>query len=137
MEGAEIAHMEKYKQITNDWKYGASCLLTPVLVLDSAHFNCLIFVTQRYKLRNKQPMLLFFNYLEDYRTDGEMYRVQNVSFILLYNFHSKHFYMGKYLPLSYAGDAHKNIQRSSCSVYNFCPLSTKTEMSRQFLYNQY
>jgi len=54
MEGAEIAHMEKYKQITNDWKYGASCLLTPVLVLHSAHFNCLIFVVQRYKLRNKQ-----------------------------------------------------------------------------------
>jgi hypothetical protein len=47
MEGAEIAHMEIYKQITNDWKYGASHLLTPVLVLDSAHFNCMIFVAQR------------------------------------------------------------------------------------------
>ena len=53
-------------------------------------------------------MLLFFIYLEDYRTDGKMYRVQNVSFILVYNFYSKHFYTGKYLPHSYAGDAHKN-----------------------------
>lgn len=38
-----------------------------------------------------------------------MYTVQNVSFILLYNFYSKHFYTEKYLPLNYAGDAHKNI----------------------------
>jgi len=51
----------------------------------------------------------FFNYLEDYRTDGEMYTVQNVSFILLYNFYSTHFYAETYLPLNYAGDAYKNI----------------------------
>lgn len=47
MEGPEIAHMEIYKQITNDWKYGDSRLLTLVLVLDLAHFNCMIFVAQR------------------------------------------------------------------------------------------
>jgi hypothetical protein len=34
MDGAEMAHMGKYKQITNDSNCGASCLPMALLVLD-------------------------------------------------------------------------------------------------------
>jgi hypothetical protein len=36
--------MDKYKEITNDWNYDASCTLTSHLVWDLENFKCLIFV---------------------------------------------------------------------------------------------
>jgi hypothetical protein len=46
MEGTEKPHMDKYKEIMNEWNYDASCMLTPPLVLDLENFQCLIFVAQ-------------------------------------------------------------------------------------------
>jgi hypothetical protein len=40
MEGREKSHVDKYKEILNEWNYGDSCMLTSLLVLD------LIFVAQ-------------------------------------------------------------------------------------------
>jgi hypothetical protein len=46
MEGIEKPRMDKYKEITNDWNYEASCMLTSLLVWDLENFKCLIFVAQ-------------------------------------------------------------------------------------------
>jgi hypothetical protein len=46
MEGRENPHMVKYKAITNDWNYDASCTLTSLLVWDLENFKCLVFVVQ-------------------------------------------------------------------------------------------
>jgi hypothetical protein len=34
MEGRDKPNTDKYKEITNDWNYDASCILTSFLVLD-------------------------------------------------------------------------------------------------------
>jgi hypothetical protein len=34
MEGREKPHMGKYEEITNDWNYDASCILTSLVVWD-------------------------------------------------------------------------------------------------------
>jgi hypothetical protein len=49
MGSREKPRMDKYKEITNDWNYDASCTLTslPVWVLDN--FRRLIFVAQSVK----------------------------------------------------------------------------------------
>jgi hypothetical protein len=46
MEGIDKAHMGKYKEITNDWNYDASCTLTSLPVWDLENFKRLIFVVQ-------------------------------------------------------------------------------------------
>jgi hypothetical protein len=46
MEGTEKPHVDKYKEITNDWNYDASCTLTSLPVWDLEHFKRLIFVVQ-------------------------------------------------------------------------------------------
>jgi hypothetical protein len=46
MEGREKPHMDKYKEITNDRNYDASCTLTSLLVSDLENFKCLISVAQ-------------------------------------------------------------------------------------------
>jgi hypothetical protein len=46
MEGIEKPHVGKYTEITNDWIYDASCMLTSVLVWDLENFSCLVFVVQ-------------------------------------------------------------------------------------------
>jgi hypothetical protein len=46
MEGIEKPHTDKYKEITNNWNYDASCTLTSLPVWDLENFNCLIFVVQ-------------------------------------------------------------------------------------------
>jgi hypothetical protein len=46
MEGTEKQHMDKYKEIMNDWNYDANCKLTSLLVWDIENFKCLIFVAQ-------------------------------------------------------------------------------------------
>jgi hypothetical protein len=46
MEGRQMPHMEKYKGITNDWNYDASCTLTTLLVWDFENFKRLLFVVQ-------------------------------------------------------------------------------------------
>jgi hypothetical protein len=39
MEGTEKAHMDKYKEIRNEWNYDASCTLTSLPVWDCAPSN--------------------------------------------------------------------------------------------------
>jgi hypothetical protein len=34
MEGIEKPHMDKYKEITNDWNYDSKCMVTSALVSD-------------------------------------------------------------------------------------------------------
>jgi hypothetical protein len=46
MEGREKLHMDKYREITNDWNYDTSCRLTSLLILDLENFKHLIFVAQ-------------------------------------------------------------------------------------------
>jgi hypothetical protein len=44
MDGRGEPHLDKYKEIMNDWNYVASSSLTSLLVLDFQNINCLIFV---------------------------------------------------------------------------------------------
>jgi hypothetical protein len=46
MEGIEKPLTEKYKGITNNWNYDASCTLTSLPVWDLENFKPLIFVVQ-------------------------------------------------------------------------------------------
>jgi hypothetical protein len=46
MEGIEKPHADKYKEITNNWNYDASCTLTSLPVWDLENFKRLIFVVQ-------------------------------------------------------------------------------------------
>jgi hypothetical protein len=46
MEGIEKPHMDKHREITNDWNYDASCTLTSLLVWDLENFKRLVFVLQ-------------------------------------------------------------------------------------------
>jgi hypothetical protein len=46
MEGIEKPHMGKYKEITNDWNYDASCTFTSLLVWDLENLKRLVFVVQ-------------------------------------------------------------------------------------------
>jgi hypothetical protein len=46
MEGIDKPHTGKYKEITNDWNYDASCTLTSLPVWDLENFKRLIFVVQ-------------------------------------------------------------------------------------------
>jgi hypothetical protein len=46
MEGTEKPRMYKYKEITNDWTYDASYMLTSLPVSDLKSSKCLTFVTQ-------------------------------------------------------------------------------------------
>jgi hypothetical protein len=46
MAGKEKPRMVKYKAITNDWNYDASCTLTSLPVWDLENFNLLVFVVQ-------------------------------------------------------------------------------------------
>jgi hypothetical protein len=46
MEGREKPRMVKYKAITNDWNYDASCTLTSLPVWDLENFKRLVFVVQ-------------------------------------------------------------------------------------------
>jgi hypothetical protein len=46
MEGTEKPYVDKYKEITNDWNYDASCTLTSLPVSDLENFMHLIFVAQ-------------------------------------------------------------------------------------------
>jgi hypothetical protein len=46
MEGTEKPHVDKHKEITNDWNYDASCTVTSLPVWDLGNFKRLIFVVQ-------------------------------------------------------------------------------------------
>jgi hypothetical protein len=46
MGGTEKSHMDRYKEITNDWNYDASCTLTSLPVWDLENFKCLVFVVK-------------------------------------------------------------------------------------------
>jgi hypothetical protein len=50
MEGIEKPHMDKYKEITNNWNYDSSCTLTSLLVWDLENFKRLIFVVQSVQI---------------------------------------------------------------------------------------
>jgi hypothetical protein len=43
MEGVEKPHMDRHKEVMNDWNYGISCTLTSLLVSDLENSRCLIF----------------------------------------------------------------------------------------------
>jgi hypothetical protein len=46
MEGREKPHTKKYKEITNDWNYDASCMLMSLQDWDLENFKPLISVAQ-------------------------------------------------------------------------------------------
>jgi hypothetical protein len=46
MEGRKKPHTDKYKEITNDWNYDASCTLTSLSVSNLENLKSLIFVAQ-------------------------------------------------------------------------------------------
>jgi hypothetical protein len=46
MEGGEKPHINKYKEIMNDWNYDANCTLTSLLFLKLENFKHLISVAQ-------------------------------------------------------------------------------------------
>jgi hypothetical protein len=46
MEGIEKPHVDKYKEITNNWNYDASCTLISLPVLDLENIKRLFFVVQ-------------------------------------------------------------------------------------------
>jgi hypothetical protein len=50
MEGTEKPHMDKYKEIMNDWNYDASCRLPSFLVSDLENFKHLNFVAQSVQI---------------------------------------------------------------------------------------
>jgi hypothetical protein len=50
MEGIEKPHTDKYKEITNDWNYDATCMLTSLPVWDLEDFKHLVFVVQSIHL---------------------------------------------------------------------------------------
>jgi hypothetical protein len=50
MEGREKPHMDKYKEITNDWIYDASCMITSLLVWD---FQALDFCSTKFTSHKK------------------------------------------------------------------------------------
>jgi hypothetical protein len=60
MEGVEKPHADKYKEITNNWNYDASCTLTSLPVWDLENFKSLIFTVQSV------PTLLKFSTAKDH-----------------------------------------------------------------------
>jgi hypothetical protein len=50
MEGTEKPHVDKYKEITNNWNYDASCTLTSLPVWD-LEIKRLIFIVQSVQSR--------------------------------------------------------------------------------------
>jgi hypothetical protein len=52
MDGIDKPHTGKYKAITNDWNYDASCTLTSLPVWDLDNFKRLIFVVQTVHLKS-------------------------------------------------------------------------------------
>jgi hypothetical protein len=46
MEGIEKPHTDKYKEITNNWNYDASCTLTSLPVWELENFKRLICIVQ-------------------------------------------------------------------------------------------
>jgi hypothetical protein len=59
MEGREKPHVEKYKEIMNDWNYDASATLTSLLVSDLENNECLIFTAQREQFPITKSMWRF------------------------------------------------------------------------------
>jgi hypothetical protein len=49
-EGREKSHTEKYKDITSDWNYDASCTLTSLPFSDLENFKGSIFVAQSVQI---------------------------------------------------------------------------------------
>jgi hypothetical protein len=52
MEGIEKPHVDKYKEITNDWNYDASCTLTSLPVWDLENLKRLILLYSVYVCLN-------------------------------------------------------------------------------------
>jgi hypothetical protein len=68
MKGRVKLYMVKYKAITNDWNYDASCTLTSLPVLDFENFKRLVFVVQSIQIEIIELQL--FSHLL-YRLDQE------------------------------------------------------------------
>jgi hypothetical protein len=75
-EGTEKPHMDKYKEITNDWNYVASCMLTSLPVSDLENLKCLIFVAE-CALVCRLPISLFDKPLTSHRciTSSSVFKV--------------------------------------------------------------
>jgi hypothetical protein len=61
MEGIDKPHTGKYKQITNDSNYDASCKLKSLPVWDLEHFKRLIFVVQSVQNKGQINCLIAFD----------------------------------------------------------------------------
>jgi hypothetical protein len=59
IEGVEKPHVDKYKEIMNDWNYDASCRLISLPVWDLEHFKCLVFVAQSVHVCGQFSSMLF------------------------------------------------------------------------------
>jgi hypothetical protein len=60
MEGIEKPHTDKYKEITNNWNYDASCTLTSLPAWDFENFKRLIFVVQSVHVKSSLNLLNCF-----------------------------------------------------------------------------
>jgi hypothetical protein len=52
VEGREKPHIDKYKTITNDWNYDASCTLASLPAWDLDNFKCLFLLYRVYVSAN-------------------------------------------------------------------------------------
>jgi hypothetical protein len=74
MGGTEKPHTDKYKEITNNWNYDASCTVTSLPVWDLENFKCLIFVVQSVHYMtpgNKHTLSWGILYLADHMSGSE------------------------------------------------------------------
>jgi hypothetical protein len=61
MEGIEKPHTDKYKEITNNWNYDASCTAASLPVWDLENFQRLIFVVQSVPLAVRERMWFMYD----------------------------------------------------------------------------
>jgi hypothetical protein len=60
VEGIDKPHAGKYKEITNDSNYDASCTLTSLPVWDLENFKRLIFVVQTVRIPPSDLLLCYY-----------------------------------------------------------------------------
>jgi hypothetical protein len=62
MEGIEKPHTDKFKDITNNWNYDASCTLTSLPVWDLENFKRLIFAVRVYIVYKLYVLICYICY---------------------------------------------------------------------------
>jgi hypothetical protein len=61
MEGIEKPHMDKYKEITNNWNYDASCTVTSLPIWDLENLKRLIFIVQTVHNVDLHKLQVYFS----------------------------------------------------------------------------